>query len=107
MRKAKTGNPGGTEVVCTGTGGWGGKRNSLNPTGGTVNDREDVSVPLRGRERTNKINMDVGKTTGGKRNGCGGGGNVFVNFGSLARNTLSGPEANVPGHPVPNETGGK
>ncbi len=62
---------------------------------------------MRGRKRTNKVNMDVGKTTGGKRNGCRRGENVFVDFGSLARNTLSGPEVDIPSHPVPKETGGK
>jgi hypothetical protein len=107
MGKAKTGNPNGTEGICTGTGGGGRKRNSFYPAGGPVDDCENVGVTLRGRKGTNQVNMDVGKTAGGKRNGCRRGRNVVVDFGSLARNTLSGPEVDIPSHPVPKEAGGK
>ena len=42
MREAKTGNPGGYEGFSTREGGCGGQRNGLGPSGGAVNDGEDV-----------------------------------------------------------------
>ncbi len=86
-------------------GGRGRKRNSLNPTGGSVNDGENVGVALRGRKGSYQVNMNVGKTTGRDRNGNRGRGNVFVNFGSLTGNALLCPEIDVPGHAVPKEAG--
>jgi hypothetical protein len=69
-------------------GGRGRKRNSLNPTGGPINDGENVGVALRGRKGSYQVNMNVGKTTGRNRNRNRRRGNVFVNLGSLAGNTL-------------------
>jgi hypothetical protein len=59
VRNAKTGYPGGNEGLCTGFGGSGGKRYSFLPTGGTVNDGENVCMTLRWRKRANKVNVDV------------------------------------------------
>ncbi len=92
MRKAKTRDPGGTEGLGTGSGRGGRKRNSLRPTGSSVHDGEDMGVALGGRKGTNQVNVNVGKTAGWNRNGCGRWGNMGVCFGSLTRNTLPGPE---------------
>ncbi len=105
MRNTKTGNPSGTQGISTGLGGRGRKRNSLNPTGGPVNDGENVGMTLRGRKWPYHVNMNVGKTTGRDRNRSRRWGNVPVNFGSLAGNTLLGPEVDVTGHAVPKESG--
>ncbi len=105
MRNTKTGNPSGTQGIGTGVSGRGRKRNSLNPTGGSVNDGENVGVPLRGRKRSDQVNMNVGKTTGRDRNRNRGRRDVFVNLGSLAGNTLLCPEVDVTGHAVPKEPG--
>ncbi len=70
--------------MSTGGGGDGRKRNGLSPSSSAVHDGENVSVALGGRERTNKVNVNVGKTTGWNRNGSGRGRNMSVNFGSLA-----------------------
>jgi hypothetical protein len=104
MGNAKAGNPNRAECISTGTSRGGRKRNSLNPASGPVNDGENVGVALRGRKGANEVNMDMGETPGGERNSCGRGRNVFVDFVSLARNTLSGPEVDVPSHTVPEET---
>jgi hypothetical protein len=85
--------------------GRGRKRNGLNPTGGSVNDSEDVGVALGGRKGTDQVNMNVGKTTGRNGNGRRRGRNVVVNFGSLAGNTLLCPEIDVTCHAVPKESG--
>jgi hypothetical protein len=106
VRHTKTGNPSGTQGISTGEGGRGRKRNSLHPTGGSVNDGKNVGVPLRGRKGSYQVNMNMGKTTGRDRNGNRGRRNVGVNFGSLAGNTLLRPEVNVTGHAVPKEPGG-
>jgi hypothetical protein len=103
----KVGNPNRAECISTGTSRGGRKRNSLNPASGPVNDCENVGVTLRGRKGASEVNMDMGETSGGKRNRCGRGRNVFVDFGSLARNTLSGPEVDIPSHTVPKETRGE
>ncbi len=104
MGNAKAGNPTRAECISTGTSRGGRKRKGFNPVSGPVNDGENVGVALRGRKGANEVNMDMGETAGGKRNSCGRGRNVFVDFGSLARNTLSGPEVDVPSHTVPQET---
>jgi hypothetical protein len=67
VRNTKTGNPGGNEGFSTGFGGSGGKRSCFKPSGGVVNDGENVCVALRWRKRANKVNVNVGKMTG--RNG--------------------------------------
>jgi hypothetical protein len=105
VRNTKTGNPSGTEGISTGVGGRGMKRNSLNPTGGAINDGENVGMALRGRKGSYQVNMNVGETTGRDRNRSRRRGNVFVNFGSLAGNTLLGPEGDVTGHAIPKEAG--
>jgi hypothetical protein len=105
MRNTKAGYPGRAKCISTGLGRGGRKRNSFNPAGGAVNYGENVRMTLGGRKGANKVNMDMGKSTGRKRDGCRWGRNVCVDFGSLARNTLSGPEGDVPSHAVPKETG--
>jgi hypothetical protein len=104
MGNTKAGNPSGAKCISTGTGRRGGKGNSLDPASGSVNDGENVGVTLGGRERTDEVNMNVGKSAGRNRNRSGWRRNVLVNLGSLARNTLSGPEIDVPSHTVPKET---
>jgi hypothetical protein len=49
--------------------------------------------------------VNVGKTTGRNRNGGRRWGDMGVGFGSLTRNTLSGPEVDIPCHALPEETG--
>jgi hypothetical protein len=91
-KSTKTGNPSGTQGISTGSGGRGRKRNSLNPAGGPINDGENVGMTLRGRKGSYQVNMNVGKTTGRDRNRSRRWGDVLVNLGSLAGNTLLGPE---------------
>ncbi len=86
-------------------GGRGRKRNCFNPTGGPVNDGENMGMTLRGRKGSYQVNMNVGETTGRDRNRSRRRGNVLVNLGSLAGNTLLGPEVDVTGHAVPKESG--
>jgi hypothetical protein len=105
VRKAKRRDPGGTEGLGTGGGRGGRKRNGLSPTGSSVHDGEDMGVALGGRKGTNQVNVNVGKTTGGNRNGRRRWGNMGVGFGSLTRNTLSGPEVDIPCHALPEKTG--
>jgi hypothetical protein len=101
----KTGNPSGTQGISTSAGGRGRKRDSFNPTGGPINDGENVGVVLGGRKGANEVNMNVGKTTGRNRNRSRRWRNVLMNFGSLTGNTLPGPEVDVASHAVPKETG--
>jgi hypothetical protein len=103
MGNTKTGNPSGAKSISTGTGGRGRKRNSLDPACGPINDGENVGITLRRRKGSYEINMNVGKTAGRNRNRSRWWRNVFVNLGSLARNTLSGPEVDVMSHTVPKE----
>jgi hypothetical protein len=105
VRKTKTRDQGGTESFGTGGGGDGRKRNGFSPTGCPVHDGEDMGVALGGREWANKVNVNVGKTTGWNRNGCGRWGNMGVCFGSLARNALLGPEVDILRHTMPEESG--
>ncbi len=105
MWNTKAGNPSGTQGISTGACGRGRKRDSLDPTGGPINDGENVGVVLGGRKGANEVNMNVGKTTGRNRNRSRRWGNVLMDFGSLAGNTLPGPEVDVAGHAVPKETG--
>jgi hypothetical protein len=100
----KSGNPSGAKCISTGTGGRGRKWNSLDPACGLVNDGENVGMTLRGRKGAYEVNMNVGKPAGRNRNRSGWRRNVFVNLGSLARNTLSGPEVDILSHTVPKET---
>jgi hypothetical protein len=105
LRKSKTRDPGGTEGISTGFCGGGSKGNGLSPAVGLVNDSEDVGVALRGRERSNKIHMDMRETAGRNGNGNRRWGNVGVNFGGLAWKTLLGPEVDILGRPFPEEMG--
>jgi hypothetical protein len=105
MWNTKAGNPGGTQGIRAGACGRGRKRNSLDPAGGPINDGENVGVVLGGRKGANKVNMDVGKTTGRDRNRNRRWRNMLMDFRSLAGNTLSGPEVDVAGHAVPKESG--
>ncbi len=104
MGNTKAGNPGRAECISTGTSRGGRKRNSFNPASSSVNDGENVGMTLRGRKGANEVNMNMGKSAGRKRNRCGWGRNVFVDFGSLARKTLSGPVVDISSHTVPKET---
>ncbi len=104
MRNAKAGDPGRAKGISTGLSRGGRKRNSFNPPGGSVNYGENVRMALGGRKGANKVKMDMGKSAGRKRDRRRWGRNVFVDFGSLARNTLFGPEVDVPSHTVPKET---
>ncbi len=92
------------EQRASGTGGRGRKRNSLDPARGPINDGENVGMTLGGRKGSYEVNMYVGKTAGRNRNRSRWWRNVFVNLGSLARKTLSGPEVDVTSHTVPKET---
>jgi hypothetical protein len=103
MGNTKTGNPSGAKGISTGTGGRGRKKNSLDPACGPINDGENVGMTLRGRKGSYEVNMNVGKMAGRNRNRSRWRRNVFVNFGSLAGNTLSGPEVDVASHTVPKE----
>jgi hypothetical protein len=104
MRNPKAGDPGRAKCISTGLSRGGRKRNSFHPPGGSVNHGENVRLTLGGRKGANKVNMDMRKPAGRKRNRCRRGRNVFVDLGSLARNTLSGPEVDVPSHTIPKET---
>jgi hypothetical protein len=105
MRNTKAGNPSGTQGIRTGACGRGRKRDSLDPTGGAINDGENVGVVLGGRKGANEVNMNVGKSTGRNRNRSRRWRNVLMDFGGLTGNTLPGPEVDVAGHAVPKETG--
>jgi hypothetical protein len=104
MGNTKSGNPSGAKGISTGTGGRGRKWDSLDPACGPINDGENVGMTLRGRKGSYEINMNVGKTAGRNRNRSRWWRNVFVDLGSLARDTLSGPEVDVSSHTIPKET---
>jgi hypothetical protein len=62
-------------------------------------------MTLRRRKGSYEVNMNVGEATGRDRNRSRRRRNVFVNLGSLAGNTLLGPEVDVTGHAIPKEAG--
>jgi hypothetical protein len=94
----------GTESFCTGRSRGGRNRNSLSPTGGLVHEGENVGVSLGRWKRTNKVDVDMGKTAG--RNGNGNVRRLIVEMHLcfLTRNALPGPLVNIPGHGMPKET---
>jgi hypothetical protein len=99
----KAGNPSGSEGMSTGGGGRGGKRNGFSPAGGAVNHCEDVSVTLGGREGSKEIYMDVGETSGRKRNGSWRRRYVCVNFLFFSGHALPGPSVEIPSHVCPDK----
>jgi hypothetical protein len=105
VRNAKTGNEGGKEGFSTGFGGSGGKRSCFKPSGGAVNDGENVCVALRWRKSANQVNVNVGETTGRNGNGLRRGRDVSVDFCLLARKTFTRPLIEVRGHVRPDKSG--
>ena len=91
VRHTKTSNPmmhqGGGTVI----GGGGGQRNSLRPTGGSVNDGEQVGVSRRGRKGTYQVHMNVGETSNWERNDRRAKVSVMVDFACLTRQTGTAP----------------
>jgi hypothetical protein len=105
VRKAKTRDPGGTKGLGTDSGRGGRKRNGFSPPSSSVHNGVDMGVALGGRKGTYEVNVNVGKTTGRNRNGGRRWGDMGVGFGRLTRNTLSGPEVDIPCHALPEKTG--
>ena len=91
VRYTKTSNPmmhqGGGTVI----GGGGGQRNSLRPTGGSVDDGEQVGVARRGRKGTYQVHMNVGETSNWERNDRRAKVSVMVDFACLTGQTGAAP----------------
>jgi hypothetical protein len=104
-RKTKAGNPGGEEGGGAVGGGSRGKWDNFRPSGGAVNDGEEVSETVGRRKWANEVNMNVGKFLWWDRNVLWDSVSVVMNLGALAGGTLAGPVGNLCGHTMPDETG--
>ena len=95
-------NKGGSTISCSG----GGKGYSFRPVRGAVNDSEEIGITGRRRERTNQINMNVGKSLGRNWNMLGRNFGMAVNFSSLAGQAGSTPGSDITGKVWPDITRG-
>jgi len=62
VRQAKTTDPCSAKGLGTGSGSDRGERYGFGPSGGAINDGENVSVALRRWKRANNVNVNVRKT---------------------------------------------
>ena len=62
MWQAETADPCGAKGLGTGSGSDGREGYGFNPSGGAINDGENVSVSLRGWKGANNVNVNVRKT---------------------------------------------
>jgi hypothetical protein len=60
-----------------------------------------VGFALRGRKRSNNINVVVGNTTGRKWNGNWRREHMDMDFWTFDKNTLSSPKSEIFGHRMP------
>jgi hypothetical protein len=104
-RKTKAGNPGSEESGGAIGGGGRGKWDNFRPTGGAVNDGEEVSETMGRRKWAYEVNVNVGKLLWWDWNVLWDGGSVVMNFAALAGGTLASPVGNLSSHTMPDETG--
>ena len=90
-----TGDPGTEEGISTGVGVGGAERNGVWPASSPVNYGEEIRAAIRGRERANEVNVDVGERAVRNWNGLRRWGVVAVNLGTLTGKAGTAPGCDV------------
>ena len=92
-------NPHGDKNSSTSFGVDGGERNSLRPSGGSVNHRQEVVEPFAGGQWPHQIQMHAEKSSSRKGNPQNGGFHVGLDLALLTSVAGPRPEANIFGRP--------
>ena len=101
VRGTKPGNPVTDKGAGTRLGRDVGQRNGLQPAGITIDDRKEVGLTFRFRERANKVQMKGRKTSVRHFQGRQWGPRVTSYLGALAREAGASKGLDIGGHPVP------
>ena len=103
LRDAESGDPsgeeGGSTGGCRGVDHW----NSFWPSGGAVDDGEEVSEAFRGGQRTHNVDVDMTKSSLGLGEGAYSRFRVAVGLGGLAGDAGTGPSLGIFGDAVPHK----
>jgi len=87
-------------------GGGGRERNSLRPSGGPIDDCEQVGETSRQQERAYQIDVEMRKTANWYRYVGGLKRHMAMNLPFLAMETIAGQSGNEHAHPGPTKPGG-
>ena len=105
-RHTKPGNPALHQGICTGPGRCRLERNSLQPSGGSVNDGEDVCVALLGGwQRSHQVKMDVAEPPARDGDGLQRSSRLLGNLAPLACLAVPAPGSNIRVHAWPHKPG--